>query len=199
MNLERHRIELGKRPALLLVDIIKGFTDPACPLGSDCPDVVSANRELLDAFRMGNLPVFFTTVIYRHSEQARIFRKRVPALNVLEPESDWVKVDESLEPLPCEAVIEKCWASAFFDTDLSEKLATAKADSLVVTGLTTSGCVRASVLDGLQYDYPVWVPEEAVADRNQEVHKANLFDMHAKYAEVVKKNEVLKFIADLTH
>ena len=199
MDLERHRVELGKRPALVLVDMIKGFTDPACPLGSDCPDVVSANRELLDAFRASNLPIFFTTVIYRNAEQAKVFRERVPALNVLEPESDWVEVDESLGLLPGEEVIEKRWASAFFDTDLSEKLKNAKADSLVVTGLTTSGCVRATVLDGLQYDYPVWVPEEAVGDRNQEAHKANLFDMNAKYAEVVKKDEVLKLVAQLAN
>ena len=199
MDLERHRVELGKRPALVLVDMIKGFTDPACPLGSDCPDVVSANRELLDAFRASNLPIFFTTVIYRNPEQAKVFRERVPALNVLEPESDWVEVDESLGLLPGEEVIEKRWASAFFDTDLSEKLKDAEADSLVVTGLTTSGCVRATVLDGLQYDYPVWVPEEAVGDRNQEAHKANLFDMNAKYAEVVKKNEVLKLVAQLAN
>ncbi len=199
MNLERQRIELGERPALILVDMIKGFTDPACPLGADCPDVLSANKELLDAFRAGNLSVFFTTVIYRHPGQAKIFRKRLPVLNVLAPGSEWVEVDDALEPLPGEAVIEKCWASAFFATDLAQRLKQAAADSLVVTGLSTSGCVRATVLDGLQYDYPVWVPEEAVGDRNQDAHRANLFDMHAKYAEVVKKSEVVKLLVDAVH
>ena len=92
---------------------------------------------------------------------------------------------------PGEALIEKQWASSFFGTDLAVQLKAAKADSLVVTGLTTSGCVRATVVDGLQHDYPVVVPREAVGDRNAEAHRANLHDLHAKYAEVQGLDEVL--------
>ena len=194
MDLERHSMKLGKRPALVVVDIVIGFTDPACPLGTDCPDVVEANRQLLDAFRARGLPVFFTTVIYRSDDDARIFRERVPALNVLTPDSEWVKVDPRIAPLPGETIIEKQWASSFFKTDLDDRLKTAGADSLVVTGLTTSGCVRATVLDGLQNDYPVVVPREAVGDRNPDAHKANLFDMHAKYADVMSLEETLALL-----
>ncbi|MFC7050911.1 isochorismatase family protein [Emcibacter nanhaiensis] len=196
MDLERHSIKLGKRPGLVIVDVVKGFTDPACPLGTDCPDVVEANRQLLDAFRARDLPVFFTTVIYRTEDIARVFRERVPALNVLTPGSDWVKVDPRIAPLPGETIIEKQWASSFFKTDLDDRLKAAGADSLVVTGLTTSGCVRATVLDGLQNDYPVVVPREAVGDRNPDAHAANLFDMHAKYADVMSLEETLALLPE---
>ena len=185
MDLERHSQGLGQRPALILVDMINGFTDPKCPLGSECPGVVDANAELLALFRERGFPVFYTTVVYHGEGQARVFRERLPALNVLEPGSHWVQVDPTLAPRDGEPVIEKQWASAFFGTDLAGRLRSAGADSLVITGLTTSGCVRATVVDGLQYDYPVLVPREAVGDRNQAAHEANLFDMNAKYADVV--------------
>lgn len=197
MDLERHNIGLGKKPAIIIVDVINGFTDPLCPLGSECPDVVSANRELLDAFRSKGLPVFFTTVIYRNPDQAKVFRQRVPCLNELQPGSHWVEVDAALGRLPAEDIIEKRWASAFFDTDLSERLKNQQVDSLVITGLTTSGCVRASVLDGMQHEYPVVVPREAVGDRNAEAHAANLHDMNAKYADVVSKDDVLNHLSSL--
>jgi maleamate amidohydrolase len=197
-DLARRSLGLGSRPALLLVDLIRGFTDPACPLGSACEEVVIANARLLAAFRTAALPVFFTTVTYRNDEQAKVFRQRIEALNLLTPGSLWVQVDPALAPRAEEPVIEKQWASSFFGTDLAQRLKTARADSLVVTGLTTSGCVRASVVDGLQHDYPVVVPREAVGDRNAAAHAANLHDMHAKYADVQSLSEVLAAIAALT-
>ena len=191
MDLERNILGVGDRPALVIVDMIKGFTDPACPLGSDCPEVVAANAQLLDEFRQRGLPVFFTTVVYHNADQARVFRGRIEALNVLTPDSDWVGVDDRLPRLPEEPLLEKQWASAFHKTDLDDQLRDIGVDSLVVTGLTTSGCVRATVVDGLQYDYRVVVPREAVGDRNPQAHEANLFDMHAKYADVMSLDEVI--------
>jgi nicotinamidase-related amidase len=193
-DLDRQSQGLGHRPALVLVDLIRGFTDPDCPLGSRVDEVVAANALLLQAFRAGHLPVFFTTVIYRDRDQARVFRDRMPALNVLQAGSRWVEVDPRLSPLEGETVIEKQWASGFFKTGLDTHLRAAQADSLVISGLTTSGCVRATVVDGLQHDYRVVVPREAVGDRNPDAHAANLFDMHAKYADVVDLNEVLKLL-----
>jgi nicotinamidase-related amidase len=190
MDLDRNALGLGQRPALLLVDMINGFTDPECPLGTECPEVVAANARLLVLFRARQLPVFFTTVVYHDDSQAGVFRRRLAALNVLRPGSRWVEVDPALAPQAGEAVIEKQWASAFFGTDLAGELARAGADSLVVTGLTTSGCVRATVVDGLQHDYPVLVVREAVGDRNPDAHEANLFDMNAKYADVVSLSEL---------
>lgn len=184
-DLSRKSLPLGTRPALVLVDMIEAFTDPDSPLGSESDSVVQACGELLDVFRAQQLPVFYTTVIYDAPAQASVFRARLPALDVLQAGSNSVRVDARLAPRAHESVIVKQHASAFFGTSLAAELETAQADSLVVTGLTTSGCVRASVIDGLQHNYVVWVPREAVGDRNHDAHLANLHDMHAKYAEVV--------------
>tara|TARA_R110002110_G_scaffold415765_3_gene655243 strand:- start:3602 stop:4198 length:597 start_codon:yes stop_codon:yes gene_type:complete len=194
MDLDRQSLGLGRKPALLIVDMINGFTDPACALGSECPGVVAANVELLDAFHNAGLPVYFTTVVFRSGDQATVFRQRIPALNVLTPESHWVAVDSRLPMLAGDELIEKQWASAFHKTDLDARLRSAGVDSLVVTGLTTSGCVRASAVDGLQYDYRVVVPVEAVGDRNGDAHEANLFDMHAKYVDVMSVAEVVSVL-----
>ena len=195
-DLDRKSLGLGARPALVLVDMIEGFTNPDCPLGSEADEVVAACARLLHVFRQQRLPVFFTTVIYREAAQARVFRERLPALNVLEPESRWVRVDPRLSPLPAEPLIEKRWASGFFATDLAQRLREAGADSLVVCGLTTSGCVRATAVDGLQHDFPVVVPREATGDRNLQAHEANLFDLNAKYADVVAIEDVLESLAE---
>jgi nicotinamidase-related amidase len=191
-NLERNSLGIVGRPALLLVDMINGFTSSRCPLGTDCPDVVAANARLLAAFRERGLPVIFTTVVYHNDEQAKVFRARIPALNCLTSDSEWVQIDPALRPLPNELIVEKQWASSFYGTQLDAALKTLNVDTLIVTGLTTSGCVRATVVDGLQHDYVVIVAEEAVGDRNPEAHAANLFDMHAKYADVVKVDDVLQ-------
>jgi maleamate amidohydrolase len=196
-DLDRKNQGLGNHPALVLVDMICGFTDPDCPLGSSADDVVEANKKLLAVFRARKLPVFFTTVVYHNEDQARVFRDRVPALNVLKPDTKWVKVDPRLEPLECEPVVEKQWASGFFKTSLDESLHSLGVDSVVVTGLTTSGCVRATALDGLQYDYKVVVPREAVGDRNHDAHESNLFDLNAKYADVMSLEEVLALVGQL--
>jgi len=195
-HLQRQALGLGPMPALVLVDMIRGFTDPACPLGLAADAVVEANQQLLAVFRRLHLPVFFTTVIYRRPDEARVFRERVPALNVLTPESDWVQVDSRLQRRDDEPLIEKQWASGFFATHLQARLNALGVDSLMITGLTTSGCVRATVVDGLQHDYRVVVPREAVGDRNQQAHEANLFDINAKYADVLSLSRVLAQIED---
>jgi nicotinamidase-related amidase len=191
VDLERKSLGLGGRPALLVVDMIRGFTEPDCPLGYSCPEVVAANVALVQAFHALRLPVYFTTVIYHHAAQARVFRERVGALNLLTPDSEWVRLDPRLPRLASDELVEKQWASAFHQTDLDQRLRARDVDSLVVTGLTTSGCVRATAVDGLQYEYRVVIPREAVGDRNPQAHDANLFDLHAKYADVVALEEVL--------
>jgi maleamate amidohydrolase len=196
-DLDRQAQGLGKHPALLVVDIINSFTDPDCPLGSEAGDVVEANRQLLHAFREKQLPVVFTTVVYHDESQARVFRDRIPALDILEPGTHWVEVDPRLKPRSDELVIEKQWASGFFKTRLDEYLKEQGVDSLVVTGLTTSGCVRATAVDGLQHDYKVVIAADAVGDRNEDAHRANLFDLSAKYADVLDLCKVLEMIGKL--
>jgi maleamate amidohydrolase len=190
-NLQHNQLGLAQSPALLVVDMINGFTDPDSPLGTHCPDVVAANIELLAAFRNSGRPIFFTTVVYYDDQQASIFRAKVPALNVLQSGSPWVAIDSRMERQVSEPLIEKQWASAFFGTDLSKQLRALAVDSLVVTGLTTSGCVRASAVDGLQNNFQVVVAREAVGDRNLDAHQANLFDLNAKYADVLGVDEII--------
>ena len=193
-DLQRQLLGLGEHPALVLVDVINGFTDPACPLGSEADSVVDACRTLLEIFRKKRLPVFFTSVVYRDESQARVFRQRLPALNVLEPGSEWVKIDPRIAPVNGETVIEKQWASGFFNTDLAQRLKDEGADSIVVGGLTTSGCVRATAVDGLQNDYRVVIAREATGDRNLAAHESNLFDLQAKYADVLSLERVLSLL-----
>ena len=189
--LERVNGGMGQRPALIVVDVVVGFTDPACPLGSEADDVVQANIELMNAFHQAQMPVVLTTVVYHNEEQASVFRARVPALNLLTPDSQWVQFDPRLPIIETDLQLEKRHASSFHGTDLDNWLRTNQVDTVVVTGLTTSGCVRATAVDGLQNNYRVLVPREACGDRDEQAHEANLYDLNAKYADVVSLREVL--------
>jgi nicotinamidase-related amidase len=185
---------MGSKPALVVVDVIYGFTDPASPLGSECADVIAANICLLDEFRNRQLPIFFTTVAYEDSEQATVFRRKLPDLNILKSGSHWVELHDDLMRRPDEILVTKQWASAFAGTDLGEALKEAGVDTLVVTGLTTSGCVRATVVDGLQHNYSVIVPKEAVGDRDITTHEVSLSDLNTKYADVISLSDALAFL-----
>ena len=189
--LERTDGGMGERPALIVVDVVVGFTDPACPLGSEADSVVAANIQLMNAFHRANCPVVLTTVIYHHEEQASVFRARIPALNLLTPESEWVQFDPRLPVAATDLQLEKRHASSFHGTTLDDWLQARDVDSLVVTGLTTSGCVRATAVDGLQNNYRVLVPREACGDRDSQAHEANLYDLNAKYADAVSLEDVL--------
>ncbi len=182
---------MGSHPALIVVDVVVGFTDPSCPLGSDAESVVYANVQLMNAFHQAQLPVVLTTVIYRNDHEASVFRARIPALNLLTPESHWVKFDPRLPIAGDDLQLEKRHASSFHGTALDQWLTDRNVDSVVVTGLTTSGCVRATAVDGLQNNYRVLVPQEACGDRDEQAHEANLYDLNAKYADVVPLDSVL--------
>jgi maleamate amidohydrolase len=187
------RAALGQRPALVVVDINRGFTDPASPLACDLDGCVTAIAALLDAFRRAGRPVVFTTVCYDDfgRQAAAVFIEKIPALLVLEPGSEWVQIDPRIAPVDGEPVLSKYFASAFFGTTLASLLSTAGCDTVVVTGASTSGCVRATALDALQHGYRVVVPREAVGDRNPAAHEANLYDIDAKYGDVVSVADVM--------
>ena len=186
---------MGNHPALVVVDVVVGFTDPSFPLGSDAESVVNANVQLMNAFHQAQLPVVLTTVIYRNDHEASVFRARIPALNLLTPESHWVKFDPRLPIADDDLQLEKRHASSFHGTELDQWLTDRNVDSVVVTGLTTSGCVRATAVDGLQNNYRVVVPQEACGDRDPKAHEANLYDLNAKYADVVSLDSVLAALA----
>jgi nicotinamidase-related amidase len=191
------RAGFGERPSLVVVDVNRGFTDPASPLVCDLDECVGAIARLLEAFRAAELPVVFTTVCYDDfgRQAAAVFLEKIPALEVLAPGSSWVEIDPRIAPVEGEAVLSKYFASAFFGTTLASLLASAGADTVVVTGASTSGCVRATALDALQHGYRVLVPREAVGDRNPAAHEANLYDLDTKYADVVSVEDVLASIS----
>jgi nicotinamidase-related amidase len=190
---------MGRRPALVVVDVNRGFTDPASPLVCDLDECVAGIRRLLDGFRAAGLPVVFTTVAFDAAAKAaaRVFIEKIPALLALEAGSPWVEVDPRIAPLPDEPVIVKTFASAFFGTALPSVLAAEGCDSVVVTGASTSGCVRATAVDALQHGYRTIVPRDAVGDRNPAAHEANLYDLDTKYADVVSVDDVLERVSTL--
>jgi len=169
----------------------RGFIDPSSPLGFECEEVIKANIKLVQKFRAQNLPVIFTTTIYRDISEASVFRSKIPALNILEPESDAVSFIDELAPTLNEIIIEKKFASAFFATNLAAYLQNLNIDSVIISGVTTSGCVRATALDAMQNNFLTIVAEDCVGDRDQDAHHANLFDLKAKYADVLPLNNIL--------
>jgi nicotinamidase-related amidase len=194
------RAGIGRRPALVVVDVNRGFTDPASPLVCDLDGVVGAIGELLEAFRDAGLPVAFTTVAYDDAgkQAAAVFIEKIPALLSLEAGSEWVEIDPRIEPHAGEPVFTKLWASAFHGTAFATFLTANGCDSLVVTGASTSGCIRATAVDALQHGYRVVVPREAVGDRNPDAHEANLYDIDAKYGDVVALADVVAAIGAAT-
>ena len=193
------RAGFGQRPALIVVDVNVGFTDPSSPLVCDLEDVVAAIRTLLDEARRAEIPVVYTTVSYSEGDKrtAATFIDKVPALLTLEEGTRWVEIDPRIAPRQDEPVLNKLFASAFFGTALASLLASAGCDSLIVTGASTSGCVRATVVDALQHGYRPIVPREAVGDRNPDAHEANLFDIDAKYGDVVSVDDVVANLEEL--
>ena len=190
-NLVSTSTGIGSSPALVVVDMCRGFIDPSSPLGFECEEVIKANIKLVQKFRAQKLPVIFTTTIYRDISEASVFRSKIPALNILEPESDAVSFIDELAPSLDEMIIEKKFASAFFDTDLAAYLQNLNIDSVIISGVTTSGCVRATALDAMQNNFLTIVAEDCVGDRDQDAHHANLFDLKAKYADVLPLNNIL--------
>jgi nicotinamidase-related amidase len=189
------RFELGDRPAVLVIDFSCGFTDPACRLGSDLTPQVEATRTLLDLARARGVPVVFTTIGFEaNGKDGGLWVKKAPALLDLELGGPWVEVDPRLGARDDEIVILKKGASGFFGTNLASVLVSLGVDSVVLCGATTSGCVRATAIDLLQYGWPAIVPRECVGDRAQAPHDANLFDIQAKYADVVSLEEALAYL-----
>ncbi len=189
-------VGFGRRPAVLVVDFIVGFTDPQSPLGSDLDAEVAATRELLDAARRAAAPAFFTTTAYGPGcRDAGHFVRKVPALETLQQGSRQVELDPRLGRRPDEVLLEKKFASAFFGTALASMLAALSVDTVLLAGCTTSGCVRASAVDALQHGFRLIVPRQCVGDRAPEAHRANLLDIHGKYGDVVELGEVLGYLA----
>lgn len=189
-------VGFGHRPAVLVVDASVGFTNPASPLGATFDPEIAAIRTLLDAARTANLPIVFTTVVYEPGmAEAGVFALKVPALKTLQRGSRWVELDPRLVRRAEEVLLEKKFASCFFGTHLASYLSFKQVDTLIVTGFTTSGCVRASVVDALQHGLRTIVPRECVGDRADGPHTASLIDIEGKYGDVLALDAVLAAIS----
>lgn len=182
----------GTRPAVLVVDVVRAYLDPASPLYAGVEEAVASAARVVRTARAAGVPVFFTTVRYAYGgSDSGLWWRKVPALRVLEQGSPLGDFPDSLRPAPQEPVFVKQYASAFFGTSLAATLTARRVDTLLVTGLTTSGCVRASVVDAMQHGFVPAVVRDAVGDRDPRPHEANLFDMQAKYADVVSESEAV--------
>jgi len=185
-------VGFGNRPAVLVVDFIKAYTTPESPLYA--PDVVTAAKRtasFLDGARSLGVPIIYTRVLYHSSGMdGGVFVEKVPALKTLVEGEPLGEIVDDVMPRPDDLVLIKNYASAFFGTSLATTLTALGIDTLILTGCSTSGCVRATAIDGLQYGYRVVVPRECVGDRHVDPHEANLFDINAKYGDVLPVRDV---------
>ena len=192
------RVGFGERPAVIVVDFIIGFTDSESPLAGDLDAPLEQTLRILDAARTAGIPVVFTTVAYDPSmKDAGLFVRKVPSLKWLIEGSRWVELDPRLGRREGEVLLRKKYASSFFGTDLVSQLTSQNVDTLIITGCTTSGCIRATAVDALQNGFRAIVPREAVGDRAQGPHEANLFDIDAKYGDVMSVDDVLACLEKL--
>lgn len=193
------RLGFGKKPAVLVVDFIRAYTTPGSALfaGPVC-DAVMQTVDILTAARAKGVLVIYTKVLYnKHGLDGGIFVQKVPVLRTMVEGEPLAEIVPELAPHPQDVVIVKQYASAFFGTSLAPLLTSQGVDTIILTGCSTSGCVRATAVDGMQYGFRVMVPRECVGDRRPEPHEANLFDINSKYGDVVSKQEVLAYLAGL--
>ncbi len=188
----------GEKPALLLIDFVQGYFDPDCDLFADVDDALASALRVREAAHSADVPVILTNVVYHPSamDGGRFYEKARPLRYFLSgsPMGNW---PEGLEPRENELIISKQYPSAFFGTSLASTLTALCVDNVILTGLTTSGCVRASCVDAMSHGFKTSVVSEAVGDRHEAPHEANLFDMDAKYADVVSETEIVAHLKTL--
>ncbi|MCP4139136.1 MAG: isochorismatase family protein [Chloroflexi bacterium] len=194
------RLGFGKNPAVLVVDFINAYTTEGSPLFA--PDVVTAVNETVDLLALArekNVPVLYTKVLYnKNFMDGGIFVQKVPVLKTMVEDEPLAEIVPELPPAETDIIVIKQYASAFFGTSLAATLTSLGVDTVILTGCSTSGCVRASAVDGMQYGFRVIVPRECVGDRHEGPHEANLFDIDSKYGDVVAKEETMDYLKSLS-
>lgn len=193
-----HRIGFGRRPALILVDFVRAYFDRDCELYADVQLALDSALRVRSAARDAGIPVIYTNVVFHESGMngGRFFQKALPLRHFIagSPMGAWA---EGLAPAADELVISKQYASAFFGTSLASTLTAMGIDTLLITGVTTSGCIRATCVDSCQHGFIPIVVEQACGDRHAAPHESNLFDMHAKYGDVVNETAVADWLGNL--
>jgi len=192
------RLMPGLQPALLVVDVNEAYLDPESPLYAGVEDALASNIRLVQAARAYGVPVIFTRVVYHESGMdGGLFFQKVPALKLFIRGAPLGEFSPKLQPLTSDLLVEKHYPSAFFGTSLASTLHAARIDTLIITGFSTSGCVRATALDALQHGFVPLVVKDACGDRDEAPHQANLFDIQAKIGEVIDEAAAIRlFQAD---
>ena len=195
------KIGFGARPALIVIDVINAFTDSTMPLGANLDSQIAAIKPLIDVAHERKVPVIFSTVMYADAEfrDAGIWGLKMSGSKTLKAGTPAVEVDKRLDFGADDSLLVKKYASCFFGTDLLSRLLSRNVDTLIITGCTTSGCVRATAVDAVQTGLRPMVVREAVGDRSQAAHDQSLFDLQAKYADVVSLDETLQYLRTVGH
>jgi maleamate amidohydrolase len=192
------RCGYGIRPAVVVVDMSRAFCDPSNPLGSDMTETLERIADLLEAARLRGTPIIYTTIAYAadHGDLG-VWGLKVPALRSLQLGDIATDIHPPIKPLPQYHVIVKKFPSSFFVTNLLSLLNNARIDTVVLVGCTMSGCVRATAIDSISHGFRTVIPAECVGDQAPGPHAANLFDLNAKYADVVSIDEMLDYLQAL--
>jgi len=181
----------GKRTALIVVDFVNGFIDPEIFGGGNTLDAAKATVPVIAAFRKHDLPIVFTRIVYaQDGSDTGVWCEKAPRLKELVESNPASHIVDFLEQRHGDIVIRKTQPSAFFDTNLSSVLRSRSIDAVAIVGATTSGCVRATVVDAISANFRPTVISDCVGDRALGPHEANLFDMQQKYANLISTNEV---------
>ncbi|CDM23697.1 N-carbamoylsarcosine amidase [Castellaniella defragrans 65Phen] len=190
------KIGFGQRPGLVIVDIIQAFTDPDMPLGSNMDAEIEAANRLIDACREAGVPVFFTTTAYDDASlrDGGIWVLKQKGAATLRSGTAAVELDPRLHHQPQDSILVKKYASCFFGTDLLSRLVSNGCDTVLIAGCTTSGCVRGTAVDAVQNGFRPIIVAEAVGDRSEAAHRQSLFDLQAKYCDVVALEEALDYL-----
>lgn len=191
------RVGFGRSPALLVVDFLQAFTDPASALGAAVDNEISAVNRLLDLAHEASVPVFFSSISYNEVDlgDAGVWLRKIGGLAALRANTPEVAQDPRLHVNAGDALIVKKYASCFFGTDLQSRLQFRRIDTLVVAGCSTSGCVRATVVDACQLGLHAIVAREAVADRSGRAHRQSLIDIEMKYGDVRSVAQIAAYFA----
>ena len=190
-----NRLGFGQRPALILVDFVQAYFDKDCALYAGVEDALASALRVREVARAAAVPVIYTNVVYKEDgSDGGVFFKKAPVLENFiagNPMGGW---PADLLPADDELVISKQYPSAFFGTSLASTLQDMSIDTLIITGVTTSGCIRATCVDTMSHGFTPIVVEDACGDRHESPHAANLFDMNAKYADVVSEAEAIEYL-----
>ncbi|WP_035971176.1 isochorismatase family protein [Bradyrhizobium sp. WSM3983] len=193
-----NKMGFGKKPALVVIDLTNGFTDPRLPLGAPAEETISQVNILVDAAHEADVPVFFSTISYDGPgmSDAGVWLLKMQGLATLRAKTAAVEIDQRLHRANYDTVLEKRYASCFFGTEFASRLWSQGVDTLIIAGCTTSGCVRATAVDACQSGLRTIVVRDAVSDRSKSAHNQSLIDIEAKYGDIVTVRDVIAHLCE---